>query len=327
MANKTLRRSVAVVLSTAMVAVTASCSLFGGGGAGAKPVLEKTTLRVGFLPLVDVAPLFMAKEDGKFSAIGLNVDTISMNSEKDAMTALNNGTIDIAFASHVTFFKAAAEGTELQLQGEAYQAGTNTMALVTLKNSTFTALNRGNSRPTIGVDSTDSIGALTTKTVFKAAGVNEVKLEQVEFGKMESALLTGKVEAAWMVEPHLTRVQKQIGAVVLSDTARGGTLDFPMSGYAATRRAAEESPKTFAAFRQVLSEAQLLGTNHLKVQEVLIKYATLDPQTAALVAVGTFPVSINPVRLQRVADMMESNKLLNTRLDVLQLLPPSAPVN
>ncbi|MCK2237931.1 MULTISPECIES: ABC transporter substrate-binding protein [unclassified Crossiella] len=327
MANKTLRRGVAVALSTAMVAVTASCSLFGGDSAGTKPVLEKTNLRVGILPLVDVAPLYMAKEDGKFAAAGLNIDAIPQDNEKQAMESLRNGTIDIAFASHVTFFKAASEGTDLQLQGEAYQAGTNTMALVTLKNSNFVALNRGVSKPTIGVDALDSIGALTTKSVMNAAGAPNFNLKPMDFSKMESELVASKIDAAWMVEPHITRIQKTIGAVVLSDTARGGTLDFPMSGYAAIRKSAEESPKTYAAFRKVLADAQLLGTNHLKVQEVLVKYAELDNLTAALVAVGTYPVSINPVRLQRVADMMESTRMLNTRLDVLQLLPPSNPVN
>lgn len=335
MAKKTLRRIVAVALSTTLVAVTASCSLFEGGAGGGKPTLEKTSLRVGFLPLVDVAPLFMARDEGRFSAVGLNIDAINVKSEKDMMESLRNGTIDVAFASHVTFFKSAASGMDIQLQGEAYQAGANTMALVTLKDSNFTQLNQrlnGNKPPNIGIDASGGLAELTTNTVLRAAGVKvdsggNVNYVPTEFEKMEGQLTAKKIDAAWMMEPYLTKAQKDIGAVVLSDTARGATLDFPMSGYAAMKKATEDYPKTFAAFRQVLNEAQLLGGNHLKVQEALTKYAELDPTSAALVAVGNYPVSINPVRLQRVADMMETNKFLTTRLDVMQLLPPSAPVN
>jgi hypothetical protein len=38
--------------------------------------------------------------------------------------------------------------------------------------------------------------------------------------------------------------------------------------------------------------------------------------------VGTFPLSLNPIRLQRVADMMDTEDVLSGRLDVQQLLPP-----
>lgn len=58
------------------------------------------------------------------------------------------------------------------------------------------------------------------------------------------------------------------------------------------------------------------------MQDSLTSYADVDASTAALVSVGTFPLSLNPIRLQRVADMMDTEDVLSGRLDVQQLLPP-----
>ncbi|MBP2475047.1 NitT/TauT family transport system substrate-binding protein [Crossiella equi] len=324
-----LGRSLAVVLSTALVATSGGCSLFTGSGSADRPTPEKQTLRVGIMPMVDVAPLYMAREEGKFAAAGLNVELIDLRTEDGVLTGLKNQTVDVGFATHVTWFKAAAAEEQIQLQGEAYQAGGNTMALVTLKDSSYTALNKnqGGQSPPIAVDQKTGLAGLATSATLNSAGVGKPNLREVSFDKMQDELATKKVEAAWMIEPWITKAQKQIGAKVLADTARGGMLDFPISGYASMKKFAEENPKTLRIFREVLNGAQLQGGNHLKVQEVLTKYAEVDQQTAALVAVGTYPVSINPVRLQRVADMMERLELLKTRLDVQQLLPPSDSVS
>ena len=126
-----------------------------------------------------------------------------------------------------------------------------------------------------------------------------------------------------MIEPFITKAQRNIGAKILTDTARGPTLDFPMSGYASSKKFADANPKTLKAFRDVLREAQQRAqANKLSVQDSLTSYADVDAPTAALVSVGTFPLSLNPIRLQRVADMMDTEDVLSGRLDVQQLLPP-----
>ncbi|MEU7475338.1 ABC transporter substrate-binding protein [Lentzea sp. NPDC042327] len=307
--------------------LTASCSLFGSSSSGSGADLERTALRIGVAQVVDVAPLRIALTDKLFEKYGLQVTLVPQTNESEAIGQLDT-TLDLTWATHVSFFSAVASTTEknreLQLQGEAYQAGPNSMALVTPANSDYDDPGKRPS-PIIAVNSETDIGSLTTKAVLGTAAVERGKIQfrPMPFGAMEEALKSGKVDAAFMIEPFITKAQRNIGAKILTDTARGPTLDFPMSGYASTKKFAEANPKTLKAFREVLREAQQRAqANKLAVQDSLTTYADVDAPTAALVSVGTFPLSLNPVRLQRVADMMDTEDVLSGRLDVQQLLPP-----
>jgi NitT/TauT family transport system substrate-binding protein len=303
--------------------LTASCSLFDSSSSGGAADVERNTLRIGVLPVVDVAPLRIALTEKLFEKAGLQVTLVTQPSEAEAIKQLDT-TLDITWATHVSLFRAVAEGTELQLQGEAYQAGSNSMALVTDARSDYDDPSKRQA-PTIAVNSETDIGALTTRAVLDTAAVEKqkIKFRAMPFAEMEAALKGGQVDAAFMIEPFITKAQRSIGAKILTDTARGPTLDFPMSGYASSKKFAEQHPKTLQAFRNVLREAQQRAqANKLAVQDSLTSYADVDQATAALVSVGTFPLSLNPIRLQRVADMMDTEDVLSGRLDVQQLLPP-----
>ncbi|WP_238412688.1 ABC transporter substrate-binding protein [Saccharothrix deserti] len=284
--------------------------------------MERNTLRIGVLPVVDVAPLRLAYNNKLFEKAGLQVQLVPLNSESEGIKQLDT-TLDLTWSTHVTLFRSFAEGTELQLQGEAYQAGANTMALVTL-DPAYDSPGKLPS-PRIAVPSTEDVGALTTKAVLKTAGVEKQRIKPVEmpFGEMINAMRAGQVDAAWMTEPFITQAQRNTGARILTDTAVGPTKDFPMSGYASSKKFADGNPRTLALFRQVLRDAQEAASNDkLSVQNALTGYMDVDQQTAALVSVGTFPLSLNPVRLQRVADMMDTEEVLRERLDVGGMLPP-----
>lgn len=313
-------RLVAVLITCVL---TASCSLFGSSSNSSTADMERNTLRIGVLPVVDVAPLRIALTDKLFEKAGLQVNLVTQPSETEAIKQLDT-TLDITWATHVSLFRSVAEGTELQLQGEAYQAGPNSMALVTSATSDYDDPGK-KSAPNIAVNSETDIGGLTTRAVLDTAAVEKqkIKFTSMPFGEMENALKSGKVDAAFMIEPFITKAQRNIGAKILTDTARGPTLDFPMSGYASSKKFAEQNPKTLKVFRDVLRQAQQRAqANKLAVQDSLTSYADVDQPTAALVSVGTFPLSLNPIRLQRVADMMDTEDVLSGRLDVQQLLPP-----
>ncbi|WP_231904953.1 ABC transporter substrate-binding protein [Saccharothrix espanaensis] len=306
----------------ACAATLTACGLWPGTDSGGKPEVERNTLRIGVMPVVDVAPLKLATNEKLFEKAGLSVQLVTLSSEAEGIKQLDT-TLDVTWAGHVNLFRAVADGTQLQLQGEAYQAGANTMALVTL-DSDYDSPARFAS-PRIAVNSESDVGALTTKAVLDTAGVEKqrINLKVMPFEQMVDAMKAGQVDAAWMTEPFITKAQKDVGARIVTDTAIGPTKDFPMSGYASSKKFADANPRTLALFRQVLRDAQQLATNDkLSVQDALTGYVDVDQQTAALVSVGTFPLSLNQIRLQRVADMMDAEEVLESRLDVQALLPP-----
>ncbi|MEU5695776.1 ABC transporter substrate-binding protein [Actinosynnema sp. NPDC020468] len=306
----------------ACAATLTACGLLPGSGGSDQTQVERNTLRIGVMPVVDVAPLKLALNNKLFEKAGLQVQLVTVASEAEGIKQLDT-TLDVTWASHVNLFTQVSKGAQLQLQGEAYQAGANSMALVTT-NPDYTTPGKLAS-PRIAVNDVNDIGALTTKAVLRTAGVEKgrIRFNEMGFDQMANALTSKTVDAAWMVEPYITKAQRDIGARILTDTAVGPTKDFPMSGYAASKKFADANPKTLALFRSVLRDAQQAASNDkLSVQDALTGYVDVDQQTAALVSVGTFPLSLNPVRLQRVADMMDTEDVLPGRLDVGGLLPP-----
>ncbi len=313
-------RGLAIPLVAALLA-TAGCGVFSGGDSKADVPLERTELSVGVGNPIDTAPLRVAVADGKFTAAGLTVNLVEINSDQ-AIAKLSAGEIDVAFASDVSMFRAAAAGTALQLQGEAYTAGRNTMALVTLPGSDYTEPTSKRS-PKIAVNMLDDVGVLAARSVFATAGVDVAKIQfkQHAFDRMPQALQAGEADAAWMIEPYITRAEKELGASILADGGRGATLDFPMSSYASTGGFAKANTRTLAAFRKVLGDAQVRAADTAVVRDALPTFSDIDQTTAALISLGTYPVSLNGIRLQRVADLMHNSGLLDARLDVQALLP------
>ncbi|MQA62057.1 MAG: PhnD/SsuA/transferrin family substrate-binding protein [Actinophytocola sp.] len=286
------------------------------------PEIELKALKVGVTKAIDTAPLRLAVERKLFEHSGLRVELVEQRDQHRTVSALKAGDVDIAFAGNLMLLNAAADGAELELQGEAYISGPNTMALVTLPGGGYDGP-ASKSDPVIAVDPHDDLGKLTTRSCLQTEGVDpgDIKFTELTFDKMMTALGHREIDAAWLTEPDISKAQKEYGAKIITDTARGAMQDFPMSSYAANKKRARENPRTFALFRSVFSKAQELANDPSVVRDMVGKFTSLDKTSVALVAIGTFPTSLNAVRLQRVADLMHNSGLVSERIDVSSLVP------
>ncbi|GAA3555445.1 ABC transporter substrate-binding protein [Amycolatopsis ultiminotia] len=306
----------------AVLIASAGCGLFTSGDSPRQPSPERSTLRVGVADPIDTAPLRIAVAAGKFRESGLDVELVDLGGD-DGVAKLTAGQVDVTFGSDVSLFRAAAGGTALQLQGEAYTSGRNTIALVTLPGSNYDEPT-AKKAPKIAVYRQDDIGALTARSILATAGVDPAKIHLVPspYQQMPQTLQAGGADAAVMVEPYITRAEKELGAQILADGSNGATLDFPSSGYAATGAFAAANPRTLSAFRHVLTQAQQTAADPATVRDALPSLSDIDETTAALISLGTYPTTLSATRLQRVADLMHSSGQIPNRLDVQAMLPP-----
>jgi NitT/TauT family transport system substrate-binding protein len=304
-------RRVGLPLVGILMAAT-GCGLFSPGQPAATPTLERASLRVGVGSAIDTAPLRLAVADGRFTRAGLRVDLVEQGPQNDGLAQLATGKLDVAFASDVAIFRAA---------------GSNTMALVTLPDSKY--IEPGAKKaPKIAVNMLDDLDTLAARSTLGTAGLDVTKIQfyQRPFAEMAAALRNGEVDATWMVEPFITNAERELGARILADGTRGATLDFPVSGYASSGIFAQANRRTLALFRNILDDAQQNAADPAVVRAALPHFSDVDAITASLVSLGTYPTTLNAVRLQRVADLMHSSGALADRLDVQALLPrPNAP--
>jgi NitT/TauT family transport system substrate-binding protein len=198
------------------------------------------------------------------------------------------------------------------------------MALVTLPDSKYTEP-ANKKAPSIAVPMLDDLGTLVTRSTLGTAGVdpNKVKFVEHPFDQMTQLLKDKGADAAWMIEPFITKAEKELGARILADGARGATLELPVSSYASSGIFAQANPRTLALFRKILGEAQQHADDPAVVRAALPRISDIDATTASLISLGTYPTTLNGIRLQRVADLMHGNGALADRFDVQTLLPDS----
>ncbi|GHH67753.1 aliphatic sulfonate ABC transporter substrate-binding protein [Streptosporangium violaceochromogenes] len=309
---------------TAVLALTACGGAGTATGAG-KPGaggLEKDRLTVGALPIPDSAALYIADKRGFFKEEGLTVDIQIVQGGAQAQQSLLGGSLDATQTNYVSAFLAVAAGNKLKIVSDLYQAAPNAFNLMVAKNSSIKTPADLKGKK-VAVNSLKNIGTLAITSVLRTHGLaaKDVQFVEFPFPDMAGKLEQGVVDAAWMPEPHLTAVQRNIGAQKLSDTMVDATADFPIAGVAVTEDFASRYPKTVSAFQRALGKGQRIAASNRKaVEEILPTYTRIDAATAAVITLGGFPTSLDQTRLQRVVDLMVEQGYLSSKIDVKSML-------
>jgi NitT/TauT family transport system substrate-binding protein len=133
-----------------------------------------------------------------------------------------------------------------------------------------------------------------------------------------------RIDAASMPEPFVTGAEEAVGAQPLQDEDIGAAQALPIAGYVVTKTWAQKNPKTAAAFLKALIEGQRIAdTNPRAVESSLVKYSLgVTPTAAAVMALPSFPLNLDPVLIQRVADLMTQFGMLPTSYEVKPIILP-----
>jgi NitT/TauT family transport system substrate-binding protein len=326
-----VRRLVAVLSVLLSLTAVAGCGLFGSddGASSIADRPERARVRLGTLPIVDVAPVHIALQKGYFKAEGLDVELTGLQGGAAGIPLLSTGELDFSFGNYVSFIAAQTKGdAKLKLVADGFQAGPQTFVVVAPGDSSITEPADLAGR-TVAVNSLGNVVELVTRSVLKANDIdpNKVTFRQMPFPEMQAALKSKQIDAAIMVEPFITGAERQIGAMPVLDAAAGPTATMPIAGYAVTEDFAAKNPKTVAAFRRALARAVQDATDRVEVETALTSYAKIDADTARLVRLGTYPTNIEFGRLARVVGLMVDNGLLTRTVDVSGMILPRTPGN
>lgn len=292
-------------------------------GVGPDAVPGVTTLRVAEMSTVDDATLFLAMKKGYFAKERIRIITVPVGSGPEALANLASGKADIAFSDYVSAIAATNSGQPLRVLVDAYSAAPHLLMVVVpphspIKNPAQLA------GKTIAVNAINHIVTLLTLSTLKAYGVSpsRVKLTTMAFAQMPNALRDGTVDAAWLTEPFLSEAGQDIGATELLDTATGPTANMPMAGFVATPAFSARNRQVVSAFQRAMHKAALDAVDRRQIQNVLPDYMLgVTPQTLAILTVGSYPTTLNRIRIQRVADLMTEFGMLKKRFDVSPMVP------
>lgn len=318
-------------LAIALAATLTGCGLLGGdddSGSGANPGaggLEKTKIKIGTIPVVDIAPLHYAIEQGYFKDEGLEVETVVQPNGQAAIQGIMSGDLDITFSTYAATFTAQSQRVaDFKVVADGLAAKANHLMVVATPNS---PVKKAADLPgkKIAITAKNTFTDLAPMAVMKVQGIDYQQIQWIPMAlpDMLGAMTKGDVDAAVVVEPWVTKAMKEAGAIPVLDAASGPTAELPMSGYMAVAGAgkfATTSPNTIAAFQRALAKAQAQGTDRSKMEPMFVKYAKLDESTAKLVTISTYSTNLEPNRIQRTANLLEEFGAIQGHLDVTPMI-------
>lgn len=332
-------RWLACLAVVALAMLPAGCGLLGRSKptASSNGQVEKSTIRVGELKLTDALPLNIAIDKGYFKAEGLDVDLQVVGKGSESVDKLEAGDLDIGLMSYPNAVTPQAKRVfDLKIVADAAETAPGYAVCMVGKDSPIKD-GHGLVGKKIAVSSPKGISELAMTDQLAGLGITARQVQFVSFPitDMPGLLTTKAVDAAVVSEPSKTQGSKQNGLTTLLDPFSGPTADFPWSGWVATKKFVDANPRTTDAFRRALLHGVAdANAERGLVEQAAVQHIGVDAQTASLMVLPKYPSTDDPVRLQRVADLLAKYDQIPKRagsnpaaeLDMRSMiLPPVAP--
>ncbi len=255
-----------------LLAAAASLSFLAAIGAPARAA-EPVVARVGYIPIIGAAPVFVADREGRLAAKGVKLAYTTFESGPHAIQALASGTIDVYVAGVAPLAVARSKGIDIRVVAatavaeNVFVAGPKLAAEFKPGVSpaeAFAAFAKATGKP--ARLATQPAGSVPNTTLqhwlWKVAKAARTDVEVVPLGidATQQAILAGAVDGAIVREPALTIVRERNPAIKL--VADGDTLfpGQPGTVVAVTGAFADKNPEAVQAIVDGLVEAAALLT-------------------------------------------------------------------
>jgi NitT/TauT family transport system substrate-binding protein len=275
-------------------------SLTACGGDNAGPSAESgelTKIDVGILPIVTNAPLALGVEKGFFEEEGLDVSLNVGQGGAALLPAVVSGQYDFAFSNNVSLLLARAKGLPVRVVAAASSAGVDPApideALVVPADSPVQSV-ADLEGSTVAVNTLNNIVEVSNRVTLEEAGVDPSTVEFVEipFPDMPVALEQGRMDAAHIAEPHLTRAV-QGGARIIAHPYRVVQPDVHISSWFASEQFLQSDPDTVERFTRALEKSRAYAAENTdEVRAFIPGFLNLDAELADEIALGNWPAGM-----------------------------------
>lgn len=325
-------RAILVLLLVLIVAgLVGACGGDGdeeGGSAGtdtAAESAEPVTLKVGVIPIADVAPLYLGIEQGFFEEESLTVEPELAAGGAEIVPAVMSGSNQIGFSNIVSEMLAASEGLPIQIisqgvlgaasEGEAWSK-------VLVPGDSDVKAPADLAGKTIAVNTLKNIGEVTIKATLENEGVDVSTLEFIEipFPDMLAALDEGQVDAAWEVEPFVTAGEGGGNRGIIAPY-EGTAPDLTVATYFASTDYIESNPdvvdRFVRAMRKSLDYAQ---ANPDAVRAIVGTYTEIPEEAALAMHLPQWSPDLTTDTIEQVGELMVQYGLVDEQPDVSALI-------
>jgi NitT/TauT family transport system substrate-binding protein len=141
------------------------------------PPVQSTRLRLGYIPLVDLAGLYLALDRGYFAAENLDIELTSMSGGATILPAVASGALDIGFSNVLSAMLARAGGFDLTIIAhvENEDAASRTHRLIVRSDAAIQSARELEGK-TVAVNTFNNIEHLMTQKWLERNGVDPARV-------------------------------------------------------------------------------------------------------------------------------------------------------
>ncbi|MEQ7124524.1 ABC transporter substrate-binding protein [Actinopolymorpha sp. B11F2] len=331
-------RVAAAAVATALLFASAACGSLSenapgppGGGERESTKDEKSAggldkVRVGAIPIVDVAPLHLGKAKGFFEEQNIDLEVVNTTGGAAAVPGVVSGDFDFAFGNVTSLIIARSQNIPLKAiaNGNAStgEVGKDFGGIVVPEDSPINSA-KDLAGKTVAINNLQNISDTTTRASIRKDGGDPtgVRFSELPFPEMPAAVANHRVDAAMVVEPFLTIAMDQ-GAKLVASNFADPAPDLTIACYFTTEEVIAEEADLTTRFTAAIEKSLAYADEHPdEAREILSTYTEIDPAVADKIVLPAWPPDVNADAVQTLADLMYEDGLIKEKFDVGDVLP------
>lgn len=317
------RRVFGLVMAAATVVAAAGCgaSASPSGGSVSADGSGTTQVKVGIIPIVDVAPLYLGEKKGFFSSRGIKLTMESAQGGAAIVPGVVSGQFQFGFSNVTSLMVAQTKGVPIKsvVNGAATtgKVGADISGVAVKKDSPITSAKDLAGR-TLAVNTLKNIGDTTVRESVRKAGGDPsgIKFVEMPFDQMPAALDGGQVEAAWMGEPALT-IAKAKGARVVASPFAETHPDLTLATYFTSSKLLKENPELVKKFVAAMTESLKYADEHPEeARQILTAYTKINATVVKDLTLPRWPTEVNRASVETLAELGKKDGIFTKSPDL-----------
>jgi NitT/TauT family transport system substrate-binding protein len=291
-----------------------------GGGETGKPA----TLKVGVIPIADVAPLYLGSQKGFFKAEKLTIKPVLAEGGAAITPAVVSGDQQIGFSNTVSLLIASSKNLPVEIISQGVLGGKDASQawadLLVPKSASSDP--KDLEGKTIAVNTLNNICEVTINASLEKKGVavDKLKFTEVPFPDMNAALDAGRVDGACVVEPFVS--QGKAGKSKGIDPFYVNTApDLTVATYFTSKQYAEKNPDVVERFARAMNKSLDYAQSHPEeVRKVLLTYTEIPPEAAQKIKLPIWRQDLNEPTIELLSSLSKKYGLIKEQPNLDELI-------
>ncbi|MEU9435182.1 ABC transporter substrate-binding protein [Streptomyces sp. NPDC048252] len=323
-----MRRLFAGLAAGTFLLATAACgsSDDSGTSTGSSSSGGTTTVKLGLIPIVDVAPVYLGVKQGFYEKHGLKLSITTAQGGAAIVPGVVSGQFQFGFSNMTSLMVAQSNNVPVQ-------AVSNGIASTGVQGKDFGAITVRKDSPLksakdlegkkVAINTLKNINETAVRESVRKAGgdPDRVKFVELAFDQMPAALDSGQIDAAMVVEPALATVKSQ-GGVEIASPLVDVAPNLTVAMYFTSTQYAQKNPDVVKKFQEATAESLAYADAHPdEVRRIVTTYTKIPTSVLAQVTLPKWPAEADRSSIEALEKLGEQDKLFKSTPDLEKLLP------